>query len=154
MDIRNSYHPSVHISPAADSRPIAMSNSSMPVAGQSVAQLRRVLGVMFPPSYIKLYHQPPHSVCSLFNFKQVAPLDAPTTTNSKGNQKSKQVDEQASHLWTASVNVRLEPSTEPSSRAQVLHLQDQLEESLVGHKAKSTGLCPIRRAIYDQCFGK
>jgi hypothetical protein len=96
---------------------LASNGAGCNASSQNAAQLRRVLDAMFPHSYIKLYHQPPQSVCSLFNIRPSS-----------------------------------EPSSEPSSRVQVLHLQDQLNESLVEHRAKPVGLCPIRRAIYDQCF--
>lgn len=45
-------------------------------------------------------------------------------------------------------------SAEPASRQTILQLQHKLNSCLAFHRAKVYGLCPIRRAIYDQCFGK
>lgn len=96
---------------------------------------------MFPEQYIKLYHRPPHSVCSLLNTKHRASgrddIDTDPTTEDLNDGQ-----------W------RIEASTEPSSRAAVSNLRESFEASLVEHQAKPVGLCPIRRAIYDQCFGE
>ena len=97
--------------------------------GSQAAHLRKVLNVMFPHSYLKLYHRPPYSVCSIFKTK--------TTQCSEEELEDS-----------------LEASSEPASRAQILSLQKQLQGSLAEHQAKLVGLCPIRRAIYDQCFGR
>lgn len=48
----------------------------------------------------------------------------------------------------------LEVSSEHIERADVIALRDRLDASLVQHQAKHTGLCPVRRSIYDQCFGE
>jgi hypothetical protein len=176
-----SYHHNRHASPYSEHKLASTAADNAPPS-HSVAQLRKVLSVMFPHSYIGLYHQPPHSVCSPFRIKQVAPAASATKVNlvmkNKKKKKSAQseqvllgvdqerlpVDEHdnggqsslspsSSTCSSALFNLRLEPSTEPSSRVQVLQLHDQLADSLVGHKAKPVGLCPVRRAIYDQCFG-
>lgn len=101
-----------------------------PVAWQA-AQVGRVLNVMFPHSYIEQYHRPPHSVCSIFKTKTASEM------------ASESADE-----------CRFEASSEPTARAQVVQLQQQLQDSLAVHQAKPVGLCPVRRAIYDQCFGR
>lgn len=114
----------------------------------AAAQLRRTLNVMFPHSYIKLYHQPPHSVCTLFSIKQsCSPSSFVTSSTYSGGDDGDKLNR------PQSPGVRFEASTEPSSRAHVIQLQDQLQASLVEHQARPVGLCPIRRAIYDQCFG-
>lgn len=113
-------------------------------ASAATAHLRRVLNVMFPPAYIKLFHQPPQSVCSLFNLK-LASQSIATSLSSSDSRQRQSLDNN---------KLQLEPSSEPSSRAHVVQLQDLLQESLVEHQAKPVGLCPIRRAIYDQCFGE
>lgn len=95
-------------------------------------RLRKVLNVMFPHSYIELYHQPPRSVCSIFKMKTIA---------------WQQEDDSSAIL-------KYEASSEPLNRTQIVSFQQQLQRSLVEHGAKLVGLCSIRRAIYDQCFGR
>lgn len=104
----------------------------------SGSQLRRVLNVMFTSSYIQLYHQPPNSICSPLSIKCCPSQEA-------DNKKDQRDIEFNTH--------HLEPSTEPSLRSGIISLREHLNTSLVQHQAKSVGLCPIRRAIYDQCFG-
>lgn len=42
---------------------------------------------------------------------------------------------------------------EPSSRLDVLTLQEALEQRLMQRQARETGLCPVREDLYRQCFG-
>lgn len=123
--------------------------------------LRRVLNVMFPQSYIELYHRAPHSVCSLFNFKcNLSPSSGDVTLikqqpeEEEGILTGQQGGRPAQAQARPRAQVKLEASSEPSSRAKVVNLREQLSSSLVEHQAKAIGLCPIRRAIYDQCFGR
>eukprot|EP00996_Jenningsia_fusiforme_P001646 NODE_2517_length_1180_cov_34.062776_g2299_i0.p1 GENE.NODE_2517_length_1180_cov_34.062776_g2299_i0~~NODE_2517_length_1180_cov_34.062776_g2299_i0.p1 ORF type:complete len:241 (+),score=75.25 NODE_2517_length_1180_cov_34.062776_g2299_i0:73-795(+) len=43
-------------------------------------------------------------------------------------------------------------SSEPASRLDVVLLQEKLDELLIASGAKETGLCPLRRKFYDECF--
>lgn len=36
----------------------------------------------------------------------------------------------------------------------VVHLQEQLDLKLQQRQARETGICPVRRELYSQCFGK
>ncbi|XP_068180382.1 axonemal dynein light intermediate polypeptide 1 [Antennarius striatus] len=49
-------------------------------------------------------------------------------------------------LWVQHV------SSAPCTRADVIHLEEQLYTMLQQRKARDTGICPIRREIYSQCF--
>lgn len=104
------------------------------------AQLREVLNSMFPISYLELHHMPPRSVCSLLSLKRWPPP----------SQDPKDIrpdsDSEQHHQ-------KLEVSTEPSSRVSLINLRERLDSSLHLHQAKLVGICPIRRNIYDQCFG-
>ena len=100
------------------------------IGSNNSAQLRKVLNDMFPQSYIQMYHQPPNSVCSLLNTR---------CWNNQSANLSPDDQQAEQHLY-------LEASTEP--------LRDHFNASLAAHQAKRMGLCPIRRAIYDQCFGR
>ena len=39
-----------------------------------------------------------------------------------------------------------------STRSDVKRLQDKLEDELHSHKAKLSGICPVRRRVYDNIF--
>lgn len=43
-------------------------------------------------------------------------------------------------------------STTPSTRSDVVKLQQQLDNELQKRKARETGICPIRSELYGQCF--
>lgn len=112
------------------------------------AQLRKVLNVMFPSSYIKLHHRPPNTVCSLLNTTNWPQITCNSNQRDYDDLREQFVD-------SDSVIEQQElASTEPTSRKSVITLRDHLNSSLVKHQAKPVGLCPIRRAIYDQCFGR
>lgn len=103
-------------------------------SGSNNAYLRKVLNTMFPPSYILCYHTQPNSICSLLN------------TTQQRNANCLQQEQ--------STDCTYEVSTEPMSRSNLINFRDEFNASLVEHQAKQAGLCPIRRAIYDQCFGR
>ncbi|NWV54333.1 IDLC protein, partial [Daphoenositta chrysoptera] len=54
--------------------------------------------------------------------------------------------EEAQKLWVQEV------STAPSTRRDVVLLQEQLDRQLQQRQARETGLCPVRRELYSQCF--
>ncbi|NXV82002.1 IDLC protein, partial [Atlantisia rogersi] len=45
-------------------------------------------------------------------------------------------------------------SSAPSTRVDVVHLQEQLDLRLQQRQARETGICPVRRELYTQCFGQ
>ncbi|NXV41328.1 IDLC protein, partial [Uria aalge] len=45
-----------------------------------------------------------------------------------------------------------EVSSAPSTRLDVVHLQEQLDLRLQQRQARETGICPVRRELYSQCF--
>ncbi|XP_063167777.1 axonemal dynein light intermediate polypeptide 1 [Candoia aspera] len=49
-------------------------------------------------------------------------------------------------LWVQQV------SSTPSTRMDVVHLQEQLDLKLQQRQARETGICPVRRELYSQCF--
>lgn len=49
-------------------------------------------------------------------------------------------------LWVQKV------SRTPATRLDVLNLQEQLDVKLEQRQARETGICPIRRELYSQCF--
>ncbi|NXJ15741.1 IDLC protein, partial [Odontophorus gujanensis] len=49
-------------------------------------------------------------------------------------------------LWVQEV------SSAPSTRVDVVKLQEQLDLKLQQRQARETGICPVRRELYSQCF--
>lgn len=45
-------------------------------------------------------------------------------------------------------------SSTPATRLDVINLQEHLDMKLQQRQARETGICPIRRELYTQCFGK
>jgi hypothetical protein len=44
-------------------------------------------------------------------------------------------------------------SKEPSSRMDVITLQEALDQRLMQRQAREMGICPVREDLYSQCFG-
>lgn len=75
------------------------------------------------------------------------------------SQKSQQTEEilnnilpprewtEGSQLWVQSV------SSTPATRLEVMTLQENLDTRLQQRQARETGICPVRRELYSQCFG-
>ena len=100
-------------------------------AGDEPAQLRQVLNSILPPEHIKLAH------CS----SQAHGLLAT------------RLEAGASHCGDTSMPLCV-ASSEPSSRGSVLELAKTFESQLIERQAKPVGLCPIRRSLYEQLFGR
>ncbi|XP_020494019.2 axonemal dynein light intermediate polypeptide 1-like [Labrus bergylta] len=49
-------------------------------------------------------------------------------------------------LWVQQV------SSAPSTRTDVIHLEELLDTKLQQRQARQTGICPVRRELYSQCF--
>lgn len=54
--------------------------------------------------------------------------------------------EEDGQLW------RQQVSTNPATRLDVVNVQEQLDMRLQQRQARETGICPIRRELYNQCF--
>ncbi|XP_066150646.1 33 kDa inner dynein arm light chain, axonemal [Euwallacea fornicatus] len=54
--------------------------------------------------------------------------------------------EEEGQLW------RQQVSTTPATRLDVVNLQEQLDMRLQQRQARETGICPVRRELYTQCF--
>ncbi|XP_056141702.1 axonemal dynein light intermediate polypeptide 1 [Lampris incognitus] len=53
---------------------------------------------------------------------------------------------EGNQLWIQQV------SSTPCTRTDVVHLQEQLDLQLQQRQARETGICPVRRELYTQCF--
>jgi hypothetical protein len=56
--------------------------------------------------------------------------------------------EEDGQLWCQTV------SSTPATRQDVINLQEMLDTKLQQSQARETGICPIRRELYSQAFGK
>ncbi|KAI9190354.1 hypothetical protein H9P43_001788 [Blastocladiella emersonii ATCC 22665] len=54
--------------------------------------------------------------------------------------------EETGQLWIQRV------SSTPATRLDVINLQEQLDQMLQKRQARETGICPVRRELYSQCF--
>ncbi|XP_076248009.1 putative inner dynein arm light chain, axonemal Dnali1 [Calliopsis andreniformis] len=54
--------------------------------------------------------------------------------------------EEGGQIWTQQV------SSTPATRLDVINLQEQLDMKLQQRQARETGICPVRRQLYTQCF--
>uniref|UniRef100_A0A336LNR0 CSON009023 protein n=1 Tax=Culicoides sonorensis TaxID=179676 RepID=A0A336LNR0_CULSO len=54
--------------------------------------------------------------------------------------------EEDGQLWTQTV------SSTPATRQDVINLQEMLDTRLQQSQARETGICPVRRELYTQCF--
>lgn len=54
---------------------------------------------------------------------------------------------ESNQLWVQQV------ASTPCTRMDVVHLQEQLDLKLQQRQARETGICPVRRELYSQCFG-
>ncbi|KAG5345515.1 IDLC protein, partial [Acromyrmex charruanus] len=54
--------------------------------------------------------------------------------------------EEDGQIWTQHV------SSTPATRLDVINLQEQLDMRLQQRQARETGICPVRRQLYTQCF--
>lgn len=51
-------------------------------------------------------------------------------------------------LWVQQV------SSAPCTRTDVVRLEELLDMKMQQRQARETGICPVRRELYSQCFGK
>lgn len=47
---------------------------------------------------------------------------------------------------------RLQVSSDPATRLEVIKLNEQLDTRLQQRQARETGICPVRRELFTQCF--
>uniref|UniRef100_A0A669BQP0 Axonemal dynein light intermediate polypeptide 1 n=1 Tax=Oreochromis niloticus TaxID=8128 RepID=A0A669BQP0_ORENI len=87
------------------------------------------------------------------------PVPPPPKPKSASTEATKQENEEilnlilpprewmeGNQLWVQKV------SSTPCTRTDVLHLEELLDTKLQERQARETGICPVRRALYSQCF--
>ncbi|XP_065843740.1 33 kDa inner dynein arm light chain, axonemal-like [Oscarella lobularis] len=79
----------------------------------------------------------------------------PSVETQKGNQQTEEILNailpprewtESGQLWVQSV------SSTPATRLDVVALQEHLDTRLQQRQARETGICPVRRELYSQCF--
>uniref|UniRef100_A0A4W3I8Y7 Axonemal dynein light intermediate polypeptide 1 n=1 Tax=Callorhinchus milii TaxID=7868 RepID=A0A4W3I8Y7_CALMI len=100
----------------------------------------------------------PQSVCVYLCFRCNARQCAILATKAQENMAKESLENilnailppiewtEGGHLWIQNV------STTPATRMDVINLQDHLDRKLQQRQARVTGICPIRRELYAQCF--
>ncbi|XP_028985927.1 axonemal dynein light intermediate polypeptide 1 [Betta splendens] len=87
------------------------------------------------------------------------PVPPPPKLKSSSTDATKQDSEEILHtilpprewmegnqLWVQQV------SSAPCTRTDVVHLEELLDTKLQQRQARETGICPVRRELYSQCF--
>jgi len=55
--------------------------------------------------------------------------------------------------WQEETNLWIQPvSSTPATRLETVALQEELDRRLQQRQARETGICPVRRELYSQCF--
>lgn len=81
--------------------------------------------------------------------QKLAPMDA---------KNAQQTDEILNSIlppreWTESGQLWVQQvSSTPATRLDVVNLQEELDRRLQQRQARETGICPVRRELYSQCF--
>lgn len=75
-------------------------------------------------------------------------------------QKNQQTEEILNAIlppreWTETGQLWMQcVSSTPATRLEVVNLKEQLDMRLQQRQARETGICPVRRELYSQCFGE
>ncbi|UYV64769.1 DNALI1 [Cordylochernes scorpioides] len=77
--------------------------------------------------------------------KTLSPKSSVLQLSALGTQIPLEYEEEG-QLWVQHV------SSSPATRMDVINLQEQLDMKLLQRQARETGICAIRRELYDQCF--
>jgi len=94
------------------------------------------------------------------------PASSGPVPNPPNKQKLSPVDAKAAQLTDEILNSILPPrewtesgqlwvqqvSSTPATRLDVVNLQEELDRRLQQRQARETGICPVRRELYSQCF--
>ncbi|XP_028675640.1 axonemal dynein light intermediate polypeptide 1 [Erpetoichthys calabaricus] len=86
------------------------------------------------------------------------PVPPPPKSKSPSVDVNKQTEEILNAIlppreWTENNQLWVQQvSSTPCTRMDVVHLQEQLDLKLQQRQARETGICPVRRELYSQCF--
>ncbi|GAB1600613.1 33 kDa inner dynein arm light chain, axonemal-like [Argonauta hians] len=86
------------------------------------------------------------------------PLPSPPPKQKLPATENKQTDEVLNSIlppreWTENGQLWVQQvSSNPATRLDVVSLQEELDRRLQQRQARETGICPVRRELYSQCF--
>lgn len=87
-----------------------------------------------------------------------SPPKTKTYTGDVQQQKNQQTEEILNSIlppreWTENGQLWVQcVASTPATRLDVINLQEQLDTYLQQRQARETGICPVRRELYSQCF--
>ncbi|KAG9334225.1 hypothetical protein AGOR_G00120070 [Albula goreensis] len=87
-----------------------------------------------------------------------APVPPPPKPKSPTGEGNKQMEDILNAMlppreWTENNQLWVQQvSSMPCTRTNVVKLQEQLDQKLQQRQARETGICPVRRELYTQCF--
>ncbi|KAM6995020.1 axonemal dynein light intermediate polypeptide 1 [Tautogolabrus adspersus] len=91
--------------------------------------------------------------------EQSTPVPPPPKPKPTSTDTTKQEDEEILNAilppreWTDGSQLWLQQvSSAPCTRTDVIHLEELLDTKLQQRQARQTGICPVRRELYSQCF--
>ncbi|XP_060903452.1 axonemal dynein light intermediate polypeptide 1-like [Labrus mixtus] len=87
------------------------------------------------------------------------PVPPPPKSKPTSTDTTKQEDEEILNAilppreWTEGTQLWVQKvSSAPCTRTDVIHLEELLDTKLYQRQARQTGICPVRRELYPQCF--
>ncbi|XP_023271020.1 axonemal dynein light intermediate polypeptide 1 [Seriola lalandi dorsalis] len=87
------------------------------------------------------------------------PVPPPPKPKSASTEATKQENEEVLNAilppreWTEGNQLWVQQvSSAPCTRTDVVHLEELLDMKLQQRQARETGICPVRRELYSQCF--
>ncbi|XP_065822071.1 axonemal dynein light intermediate polypeptide 1-like [Labrus bergylta] len=91
--------------------------------------------------------------------EQSTPVPTPPKPKPTSTDTNKQEDEEILNAilppreWTEGTQLWVQQvSSAPPTRTDVIHLEELLDTKLQQRQARQTGICPVRRELYSQCF--
>ncbi|XP_020510876.2 axonemal dynein light intermediate polypeptide 1-like [Labrus bergylta] len=91
--------------------------------------------------------------------EQSTPVPTPPKSKPTSTDTNKQEDEEILNAilppreWTEGTQLWVQQvSSAPCTRTDVIHLEELLDTKLQQRQARQTGICPVRRELYSQCF--
>lgn len=90
--------------------------------------------------------------------QQGGPVPMPPKSGGTDAGKQQQTDEILNSIlppkqWTESSQMWIQQvASTPATRLDVVNVQEELDRRLQQRQARETGICPVRRELYSQCF--
>jgi dynein light intermediate chain len=113
---------------------------------------------MIPPTTSLVKYDNPVLVTRNVDQKAAKPKRAGSPTAKEGDKAALQTEEILNSIlppreWTETGQLWVQQvSSTPATRMDVIQLQEELDRRLQQRQARETGICPVRRELYSQCF--